>query len=66
PLKWNDATKTLSIGKRAGAFPGMLKQRTFNIVMVSAGKPVGFSFEPKIDKSVKYSGAAINVKLAAK
>ena len=25
PLRWNDATKTLTIGKREGSFPGMLQ-----------------------------------------
>ena len=35
PISWNDAKHTLEIGKRAGDFPGMLKERTFNIVWVS-------------------------------
>ena len=29
PLHWNDATQTLTIGKREGTFPGMPKERTF-------------------------------------
>ena len=28
-FKWNDRTKTLTIGPRKGSFPGMLTQRTF-------------------------------------
>ena len=54
PLNWDDATKTLTIGKREGKFPGMLNQRTFNVVLVTKDKPVGFSFTPKPDKSVRY------------
>ena len=35
PLRWNDATHTLTIGKREGSFDGMLKERTFEVVLVS-------------------------------
>jgi alpha-D-xyloside xylohydrolase len=63
PLHWNDATRTLTIGKRSGSFPGMPKQRTFDIVVVSKAKPVGFSFTPKADKTTRYDGAAVDVKL---
>jgi len=31
PFHWDDATKTLTIGKREGSFPGMIKSRTFII-----------------------------------
>ena len=63
PLRWNDATRTLTIGKRDGAFTGMQQQRTFDVVVVSKDKPVGFSFTPKVDKSVRYDGTAVDVKL---
>lgn len=63
PLHWNDATRTLTIGKREGAFTGMQQQRTFEVVVVSKDKPVGFSFSPKVDKSVRYDGSAVDVKL---
>ena len=32
PFTWDDAAKTLTIGARKGEFPGMLKERTFNVV----------------------------------
>jgi alpha-D-xyloside xylohydrolase len=63
PLRWNDATRTLTIGKREGAFTGMQLQRTFEVVLVAKDKPVGFSFTPKADKSVHYEGTALDVKL---
>jgi alpha-D-xyloside xylohydrolase len=63
PLRWNDATGTLTIGKREGSFPGMLAQRTFEVVLVAKGKPVGFSFEPKPDRTVRYDGAEAEVEL---
>jgi alpha-D-xyloside xylohydrolase len=63
PICWNDATRTLFIGKREGSFSGMQKERTFEVVFVSKAKPVGFSFAPKADKSVRYDGAAVELKL---
>jgi alpha-D-xyloside xylohydrolase len=63
PIQWNDTTHTLSIGARAGSFPGMLPQRTFEIVLIGAKKPVGFSFAPKPDKTIPYHGDAVEVHL---
>ena len=62
PINWDDKSQTLTIGKREGSFNGMLKTRTFNVVLVSKEKPVGFSFTPKADKSVSYDGAIAQVK----
>ena len=61
PLHWADATHTLSIGARQGSFTGMLSSRTFQVVVVSASKAVGFSFTPTADKNVTYTGAAQDV-----
>jgi alpha-D-xyloside xylohydrolase len=63
PLRWNDAAQTLTIGKREGAFAGMQKERTFEVVLVSKAKPVGFSFTPKADKTIRYDGALIEIKM---
>jgi alpha-D-xyloside xylohydrolase len=63
PLGWDEAHRTLSIGARKGAFPGMLAERTFHVVLVSAAKPVGFSFEAKPDRTVRYSGQPVAVTL---
>jgi alpha-D-xyloside xylohydrolase len=62
-LRWNDSTRTLTIGKREGEFPGMLKERTFEFVLVSKDKPVGFAFDAKADKTVHYHGTAVDLKL---
>jgi alpha-D-xyloside xylohydrolase len=61
PIKWNDATQMLTLGARKGSFPKMLEQRTVQIVLVSPTKTVGFSFEPKQVKTVKYDGKAVAV-----
>jgi len=63
PIRWEDATHTLTIGKREGAYVGMPKERTFEAVLVSRAKPVGFSFAPKADKTVRYDGSAVELKL---
>jgi alpha-D-xyloside xylohydrolase len=63
PLHWNDASKSLTIGARQGSFPGMLKERTFEIVFVNKDHSIGFSFDPKPDKVVKYNGEALDVRL---
>jgi alpha-D-xyloside xylohydrolase len=61
PLRWDDATRCLHIGTREGNYPGMLKERTFHVIVVSKQKPVGFSFAPQPDRSVRYVGDAIDL-----
>ncbi|PTY05588.1 alpha-xylosidase [Opitutaceae bacterium EW11] len=63
PLSWDDAKGVLTIGKRDGEFPGMLKERTFQVVLVDRAHPVPFSFELKPDKTVKYQGSPVTVSL---
>jgi alpha-D-xyloside xylohydrolase len=63
PIQWDDSTRTLTLGKREGSFPGMLSDRTFEIVLISKSKPVGFSFAPKADRSVHYVGDFLKVRM---
>jgi len=45
-MHWDDAGKTLTIGAREGSFPGMLRERTFNVVVgTGAGKAVRYAGE---------------------
>jgi alpha-D-xyloside xylohydrolase len=62
PIHWDDAAKTLTLGKREGKFPGMRAKRTFNVVLVTKDKPAGFSFTPKADRTVAYQGKEVKVK----
>ena len=55
-FRWSDAANTLNIGKRQGHFPGMLKTRTFNIVIVSPGHGTGVNVTEKFEKIVNYNG----------
>jgi hypothetical protein len=41
----------------------MMEKRTFHIVVVSKTQATGFSFEPKPDKTVAYTGKALTIKL---
>jgi alpha-D-xyloside xylohydrolase len=61
PITWNNARQTLEIGKRTGEFPGMLKQRTFNIVWVSENHGAGVPLTEKPDAVVNYTGKAVKV-----
>jgi alpha-D-xyloside xylohydrolase len=66
PLEWNEAKQTLSIGKRSGSFPGMLKERTFRVVFVSSNHGAGIAAEEKADAVVHYTGKprSVSVSLA--
>ena len=61
PITWNEGNRTLTIGKRQGSFEGMLKSRTFQIVWISPGKPAEFSFDPKPDRAITYSGEEVRI-----
>src|SRR4029077_6870119 len=45
-ISWSDASRTLRIGKREGAFEGMPGERLFHLVVVSGDGTGGFAFEP--------------------
>ncbi|MEM1606569.1 MAG: glycoside hydrolase family 31 protein [Candidatus Bathyarchaeia archaeon] len=61
-LEWRDEEKTLSIEKRTGKYPGMLKERTFNIVLVKENHGVGLE-EAEPDQTVLYKGKKMLIKL---
>jgi alpha-D-xyloside xylohydrolase len=63
PMEWNDAGKSLTIGSRHGSFPGMLTQRTFNVVVVRKDHGVSDAEPTQPDKVVKYSGKKVVVQL---
>jgi alpha-D-xyloside xylohydrolase len=61
PIHWNDSTHTLSIGQRKGSFPGMIENRTFNVVLVKENHGVGVDPVSTVDKTVRYSGEEVTV-----
>jgi alpha-D-xyloside xylohydrolase len=60
---WNDSSHKLSIGQRKGEFPGMLKERTIRVVLVTKDKGVGIEVVKKVDKEISYDGTEIVVQL---
>jgi alpha-D-xyloside xylohydrolase len=58
---WSEASQTLTIGDRAGSYPGMLASRTFDIVWVGDAHGAGIDVTAGADKMVSYDGAATTV-----
>jgi alpha-D-xyloside xylohydrolase len=50
-IRWDDARQALTIGKRQGKFPGMLKERTFRIRWAGSEK----------EQTVRYKGEAMTL-----
>ena len=59
---YDDASKNVSFSQRKGSFSGMLKSRTFKIVLVTKdnAQPLDFNAAGKV---VTYTGKAVSVKL---
>jgi alpha-D-xyloside xylohydrolase len=62
-FQWDDAQRQLTIAERKGEFPGMLKERTINIIVVSKGHGTGVEVGDRFDKVVRYRGEEITLKL---
>ncbi len=62
-LTWDDEEQTLTIGERKGSFPGMAKQRQFNIVLVGPGRGCGLNPSEEISHTVIYRGKRVISKL---
>ncbi|MEG8988599.1 TIM-barrel domain-containing protein [Ignavibacteria bacterium 4148-Me] len=55
-FQWNDREKSLIIHDRKGSFPGMIKTRTFRIILVSPGHGIGCEEAIHTDKQIVYKG----------
>ena len=53
---WDDARRELAIDARQGKFPGMLKARTFQVVLVRKGQGAGLDVTQTPDKVIAYQG----------
>jgi len=62
-IDWNDATRTLSIGKRQGYYPGMPGERTFQLVVVAKAHGTGVEPSKSPDKIIQYNGEELTVQL---
>ena len=62
-ITYDDASKTVSFGARKGQFNGMLKNRRFNVVLVTKDNAKPLNLENPEGKMVEYKGKAVNIKL---
>ena len=62
-FKYDETTRTLTIGERKGNFKGMLKQRRFNVVVITRDNPRELDLENPAGQLVEYNGKQVTVKL---
>jgi alpha-D-xyloside xylohydrolase len=60
-FEWMDEGRKLIVSERKGEFPGMLKKRTLNIIIVSENHGNGLDIASKFDKTIKYDGRRIEI-----
>ena len=62
-ITYDDSSKTITFGKRNGQFNGMLKQRRFNVVLITREQPKALNMENPEGKLVQYNGKAVCIQL---
>ena len=62
-ITYDDASKTVSFGARKGQFPGMLKNRRFNVVLVTKDAPKPLNLDNPEGVVVNYNGKAVTCNL---
>ena len=62
-ITYDDAAKTVSFGARKGQFNGMLKNRQFNVVLITKDTAKPLNLENPEGKYVNYNGKAISIQL---
>lgn len=61
PIRWDDTSKTLTIGRRSGSYPEMPKVIRFNVIFVGPDHGSGNEISAQEDKQVVYFGQAVQV-----
>jgi alpha-D-xyloside xylohydrolase len=62
-FNYYERTRTLTIGDRTGSFKGMLENRTFKIVVITAKSAKALDFNQKVNHTITYNGKATTIKL---
>jgi alpha-D-xyloside xylohydrolase len=62
PIKYNEATKTVTICDRKGSFNGMLQKRIFHVNIISQNKAKSLDFDAS-DREVTYEGKKITIEI---
>lgn len=55
-FNWDDQKNTLTIKKQHGVFPGMIKDRMFNLILVNRNQGIGATPIANVGKAVAYKG----------
>lgn len=63
---WDDQAKQLTIGERNGAYPGMIQQRTFRVVVVTPEQPLADGRAMTGSQMVTYDGRRTTVDMSGK
>lgn len=63
PIKYSEATKTITIGDRKGSFAGMPEKRTFRINLITPNKSRSIDLDAKCDKEISYQGKKLAIKM---
>ena len=62
-ISYDDDAKTVSFSARKGQFPGMLKNRRFNVVLITKDAPKPLNLDNPEGTMVDYNGKAVTCKL---
>lgn len=62
-FNWDDASRTLTISDREGNFDGMLKNRSFRVIVVGNDSPSGHKEPARFDRKIRYNGKTTTIKL---
>jgi len=60
-LSYHESTGELTIGERKGDYPGMLTERTFQVVWINKDRPVGYDPDLRPATAIHYSGQKMQV-----
>ena len=63
-LHWDHRRNSLSIGDRAGTFPGMPSKQILNIVLVKEAHGIGIGPESRVDRTATYVGHQMTIVLS--
>ncbi|MCF8223629.1 MAG: DUF5110 domain-containing protein [Bacteroidales bacterium] len=63
PFSYEEESGVLTISQRQGEFPGMLKERTFNIFVISKDNSLATDTNREPYETVKYNGTPIRINL---
>lgn len=60
-VKWNDSSNQLNITRRKGEFPGLVKERTFEIWVAEGDNGKVLNHDDQLLKTIRYTGELINM-----